>query len=124
MDQEIEAAGEEEDLADFGDLEEAGGEGVNGIALVFGEFDVDEGLHGDAEFAEIDIGMSAAEESGLGQLLQPLMAGGGGEADGGGELLIRQPCILREKTENFETYSVKRLVVRHIPEFYSIAPME
>lgn len=96
VDQEIEAAGEEEDLADFGDFEEAGGKGVNRVALVFGKFDVDEGLHGDAEFAEIDIGMSAAEESGLGQLLQPLMAGGGSKADGGGELLVRQSCILRQ----------------------------
>jgi hypothetical protein len=36
--EQVEATGEEEDLADFGDLIEAGDEGIDGIALMAGEF--------------------------------------------------------------------------------------
>jgi hypothetical protein len=100
--QQIEAAGEEEDLPDFGDLIEALHERVHGVPLMAGELHVDEGLHTEAQFGEIDIRVGAAEQAGGTQLLEAFVARRGRQADGGGELFIREPRIFRQQSQQSE----------------------
>ena len=49
---------------------------------------MDERFHAQAKFGEVDVGVGATEEPGVAELLEALVAGGGGQTNGGGELLI------------------------------------
>lgn len=59
--EQVEAPSQQEGLANLGDLIEPGNKVVDGIPLVAGEFDVDEGFHAEAELSEIDLSVGSAE---------------------------------------------------------------
>lgn len=73
--EQIETARKQKDLANFRDLIETLDEGIDGVSLVAGQLDVDQRLHAESEFGEIDIGMSAAEEPGVAKLLKAFVTG-------------------------------------------------
>ena len=76
--QQVEAASEEEDLANFGDLVQTGDERIDGIALMAGEFHVDQGFHAEAQFFQVDFSVGAAQQAGIAESLQALVARGRG----------------------------------------------
>jgi len=77
------------------------------LAGVTSQTHEDEGLDGDAEGPGFDLRPEAGEYSAFPEAADSLEAAGGGQADLGGQLLVRQPSILLESRQDGEVDSVQ-----------------
>ena len=114
------AAADQIDRANFRDGFDLPQETTNHGSFVFGQLDKAERLQLQANGAQIHFRMGAAQDSRIKKILDAFVARGGGQSDGGGDLLVRQPSILLQEADYFEVCSVKSPLWHIGFEFYSI----
>lgn len=86
VDEVVHVAGEGVAGDDFFPLVDEGGEGGDGVGVVAGQLDADEGLQAEAQAFGVDFGAVAGDHTLAFEALDAAQAGGGGEVDAFGQL--------------------------------------